>query len=65
MTFDPSDEIMLEVRKLQVLIRKCCPEVLQETEQEDKTQALKDASDALSRHRRDILSEAIDRKKIR
>ncbi len=65
MTFDPSDEIMLEVRKLQILIRDCCPEVMHESEEESEDGALKDASDALSRHRRNILSEAVDQKKVR
>lgn len=64
MTPDRTDEIMMEVRKLQDLIEECCPEVFRMQDQEipDRINIRKEM-DALNRHRLSILSEAIDSKK--
>jgi len=59
------DEIMLEVRKLNRLIAECCPEVLDARHKHEAlTLELRHDTDALSRHRQRILTEAVDTKQI-
>lgn len=58
------DEIMLEVAKLQRLIAKCCPEVLEgRIKEEPDSVDVKDETDALNRHRLNILQQASGKKK--
>jgi hypothetical protein len=61
---DNTDEIMLEVKKLQALIAECCPEVMNHRfKLAPDIIELKDEVDILNRHRLNILAEAIGTKK--
>ena len=61
---DNTDEIMLEVKKLQALITECCPEVMNHRfKLAPDIIELKDEVDILNRHRLNILAEAIGTKK--
>ncbi|MCF8258559.1 MAG: hypothetical protein K9J06_13465 [Flavobacteriales bacterium] len=63
MSADRQDEIMQEVVKLQQLIAECCPEVMFQYKEIPDSIDLKEETDALNRHRLNIISEATGRKK--